>query len=315
MPELPEVEHTARQLHHAIVGATIRDARIFWERTIGNPDPAGFLAEIAGRPILGVRRRGKFLLTDLGGELILTIHRRMTGNLFLLPRGWEIDTGLQSSDPVAWNIKGPTFRKSEDDGAASTSSPTIEESRLLYCRVCFNLADGRRLLFTDPRKFGRIELWPSACESEALKGLGPEPLSQDFTVETLAKSLAAHKGAIKQVLLNQEVVAGLGNIYADEALFYASIHPLRHANTLTPLEIQRLHEGIVSVLTLGIEHGGTSFNEYRDLWGEAGDNYNHVRVYHQEGKPCVRCGTPIERIVVAQRGTHFCPGCQKLTSV
>lgn len=315
MPELPEVEHTARQLHHAIVGATIHDALIFWERTIGHPDPAGFLAEIAGRSILGVRRRGKFLLADLSGQLILTIHRRMTGNLFLLPRGWEIDTGLQSSDPVAWNIKGPTFRKSGEDKAASTSPSPIEESKLLYCRVCFNLADGRRLLFTDPRKFGRIELWPGACESEALKGLGPEPLSQDFTVETLAKSLSAHKGAIKQVLLNQEVVAGLGNIYADEALFYASIHPLRRANTLTPLEIQRLHEGIVSVLTLGIEHGGTSFNEYRDLWGEAGDNYNHVRVYHQQGKPCVRCGTPVERIIVAQRGTHFCPGCQKLTSV
>jgi len=171
------------------------------------------------------------------------------------------------------------------------------------------------LLFTDPRKFGRIELWPGACESEALKGLGPEPLSQDFTVETLVKSLSARKGAIKQVLLNQEVLAGLCNIYADEALFYASIHPLRRANTLTPLEIQRLHEGIVSVLTLGIEHGGTSFNEYRDLWGEAGDNYNYVRVYHQQGKPCVRCGTPVERIIVAQRGTHFCPGCQKLTSV
>ena len=315
MPELPEVEHTARQLHHAIVGATIHDALIFWERTIGHPDPAGFLAEIAGRSILGVRRRGKFLLVDLSGQLLLTIHRRMTGNLFLLPRGWEIDTGLQSGDPVAWNIKGPAFRKSGDNGAASTGSSTIEESNLLYCRVCFNLADGRRLLFTDPRKFGRIELWPGACEEEALKGLGPEPLSQDFTVETLVKSLSARKGAIKQVLLNQEVVAGLGNIYADEALFYASIHPLRRANTLTPLEIQRLHEGIVSVLTLGIEHGGTSFNEYRDLWGEAGDNYNHVRVYHQQGKPCVRCGTPVERIIVAQRGTHFCPGCQKLTSV
>ena len=315
MPELPEVEHTARQLHHAIVGATIRDALIFWERTVGHPDPADFLAEIADHSILGVRRRGKFLLVDLSGELILTIHRRMTGNLFLLPRGWEIDTGLQFSDPIAWNIKGPSFRKSEDDGATSTGSPTIEESNLLYCRVCFNLADGRRLLFTDPRKFGRIELWPSECESEALKGLGPEPLSQDFTVETLIKSLSARKGAIKQVLLNQEVVAGLGNIYADEALFFAAIHPLRPANTLTPLEIQHLHEGIVSVLTLGIEHGGTSFNEYRDLWGEAGDNYNHVRVYHQQGKPCVRCGTPVERIVVAQRSTHFCPGCQKLTSV
>jgi formamidopyrimidine-DNA glycosylase len=171
------------------------------------------------------------------------------------------------------------------------------------------------LLFTDPRKFGRIELWPHEREQQALKGLGPEPLSDDFTVEILAKSLAGRKGPIKQVLLNQEVIAGLGNIYADEALYYAFIHPLRPANSLTLAEIQLLHEGIASVLTQAIEHGGTSFSEYRDLWGEAGDNYNHVRVYHQQGKPCMRCATPIERIVIGQRSTFFCPTCQKLTSV
>ncbi len=308
MPELPEVEYTARQLRGAIVGATIREALVFWERTIGHPDLPGFLAEIAGRRIEGVRRRGKFLIIDLGGELILTIHRRMTGNLLLLPPGWEIDTSLKTTDPVVWNVKGPSFSWDNTQGAIHCA-PTD----LLYCRVCFNLADGRRLLFTDPRKFGRIELWPGEREQEALEGLGPEPLSDEFTVETLAKSLAGRKGIIKQVLLDQKVVAGLGNIYADEALYYAFIHPLRSANSLTPLEVQRLHEGIVSVLTLGIVHGGTSFSEYRDLWGEAGDNYNHVRVYRQQGKPCTRCGTPIERIVVAQRSTHFCPGCQKLT--
>jgi formamidopyrimidine-DNA glycosylase len=311
MPELPEVEYTARQLRGAIVGATIREALVFWERTIGYPDLSDFLAEIADRRIVGVRRRGKFLIVDLGGELFLTIHRRMTGNLLLLPHSWEIDTSLKAADPVAWNIKGPSFHRSstEDVEGAINGTP----SDLFYCRVCFNLADGRRLLFTDPRKFGRIELWPGKREQEALKGLGPEPLSDEFTAETLAKSLAGRKGTIKQVLLDQKVVAGLGNIYADEALYYASVHPLRSANSLTPLEVQRLHEGIVSVLTLGIVHGGTSFSEYRDLWGEAGDNYKHVRVYHQQGKPCSRCGTPIERIVVAQRSTHFCPGCQKLT--
>jgi formamidopyrimidine-DNA glycosylase len=313
MPELPEVEYTARQLRNAIVGATIREALVFWERTIGHPDLLDFLAEIAHRDILGVRRRGKFLIIDLRGELILTIHRRMTGNLLLLPPGWEIDTSLKTSDPVAWNIKGPLIHKFSTEDSESTINGN--PSDLLYCRLCFNLVDGRRLLFTDPRKFGRIELWPREREQEALKGLGPEPLSDDFTVETLAKSLAGRKGAIKQVLLNQEIIAGLGNIYADEALYFASIHPLRPANSLTPAEIQLLHEGIVSVLTLGIEHRGTSFSEYRDLWGEAGDNYNHLRVYHQQGKPCLRCGTPIERIVVAQRSTHFCPTCQKLTLV
>ncbi len=314
MPELPEVEHTARQLRDAIVGATIREVLVFWERTIGHPDLPDFLAEIADRDILGVRRRGKFLILDLSGELILTIHRRMTGNLLLLPPGWEIDTSLKTSDPFAWNIKGPSIQ-TPVGADLSRPAPIYRPSDLLYCRVCFNLAGGRRLLFTDPRKFGRIELWPREREQEALKGLGPEPLSDDLTVEILARILAGRKGPIKQVLLNQEVIAGLGNIYADEALYYAFIHPLRPANSLTLAEIRLLHEGIVSVLTQAIEHGGTSFSEYRDLWGEAGDNYNHVRVYHQQGKPCMRCGTPIERIVIGQRSTFFCPTCQKLTSV
>lgn len=309
MPELPEVEYTARQLRGAIVGATISKALVFWERTIGHPDVPDFLAEIADRCIPGVRRRGKFLIVDLSGELILTIHRRMTGNLLLLPPGWEIDTSLKTTDPVAWNIKGPSFRP----GSTASTMNGTSLADLLYCRVCFNLADGRRLLFTDPRKFGRIGLWPSEREQEALEGLGLEPLSDEFTVDALAKALAGRKGAIKQVLLDQGVIAGLGNIYADEALYYAGIHPLRRANSLTPAEVEGLYEGIITVLTLGIEHGGTSFSEYRDLWGEAGDNYNHVRVYHRQGKPCERCGTPIERIVLGQRSTHFCPTCQKLT--
>ena len=322
MPELPEVEYTARQLREHIVGATISEALVFWGRTIGHPDLPDFLAEIAGRGIEGVRRRAKFLVLDLSGDLLLTIHRRMTGNLLLLPPGWELDTSLQQSDPIAWNIKGPSFRApggvaKKNEGSAE-SADTISrlsrsyDSELLYCRVCFNLMDGRRLLFTDPRKFGRVELWPRERELEALEGLGPEPLSEEFTVERLAQALAGRKAAIKPVLLSQEVIAGLGNIYADEALFYASIHPLRRANALTRAEIDLLREGIVSVLTLGIEHGGTSFSEYRDLWGEAGDNYNHVRVYHKQGQPCPRCGTPIERIIVGQRSTHFCPNCQQL---
>lgn len=327
MPELPEVEYTARQLRAHVVGATIRDAQLFWERIVGYPDPADFLAEIADRQIVAVRRRGKFLVIDLSGDLFLSIHRRMTGNLLLLPSGWEIDTSLREVDALAWSTRGPTFREvapqvednttTAEQAVTGTVSrlPSITESETAYCRLCFNFVDGRRLLYTDPRKFGRIALWSRNRKAEAFAGLGPEPLGDDFTPEYLWSALAGRRGAIKSVLLTQEVVAGLGNIYADEALFYASLHPLRRANSLTPDEIQQLHEGIVSVLTWGIEHGGTSFSTYRDLWGEAGDNYNHVRVYQQDGKPCVRCGTLIERIVVTQRGTYFCPVCQKITIV
>lgn len=313
MPELPEVEYTARQLRASIVGATISNTTVFWERTIGHPDLTAFLRQVADRRIQGVRRRGKYLLLDLQGELFLSIHRRMTGNLYLLPPGWAIDTSLRETDPQAWSTKGPSFvLPSASDLVVDADHPN-GLANSLYCRVCFNLADGRRLLYTDPRKFGRIELWSRDCEAVAFNGLGPEPLSAQFTAERLAQTLSGRKGAIKQVLLAQEVVAGLGNIYADEALYYAALHPMRRANSLTPAEIQLLYQGIVAVLTLGIEHGGTSFNDYRDLWGEAGDNYNHVRVYQQDGKPCLRCGQLIERIVIAQRGSHFCPGCQKLT--
>ncbi len=314
MPELPEVEYTARQLRVTVVGKVLRDASVFWERTIGHPDVADFLAEIAGRTIEGVRRRGKFLLLDLSGDLFVSIHRRMTGNFLLLPAGWQIDTSLRETDPAVWNVKGPTFVEtcpvSEQEGGVATQPVTL--SQTLYCRVCFNFTDGTRLLFTDPRKFGRVELWPRNRTHEAFAGLGPEPFEAEFTPEQFAQALRRRKTSIKQALLAQDLVVGVGNIYADEALFYASIHPLRRTHTLTDSEIRLLHEGIITVLKNGIEHGGTSFNDYRDLWGEAGDNYNHVSVYQQDGKPCPRCGSAIERIVVAQRSTHFCPTCQKL---
>lgn len=306
MPELPEVEYTARQLQASIVGATIREAQVFWDRIIAHPLPEDFCTQVSGRTIEGVRRRGKFLLLDLSSEGLLIIHRRMTGNFLLLEPGWTLDTSLRERDVQAWSTRGPSFTL-EADGSQAYSS------EMNYCRVCFILEDGRNLLFTDPRKFGRVSLWQRSQEEEALSGLGPEPLSEAFNIEGLAQVLAHRRSPIKQVLLDQTVIAGVGNIYADEALFHARIHPHRAANSLTSQEIANLHEAVVSVLLKGIEHGGTSFSSYRDLWGEAGDNYNHVHVYKQAGKPCTRCGTLIERIIVAQRSTHFCPVCQVLT--
>ncbi|HZO74773.1 MAG TPA: bifunctional DNA-formamidopyrimidine glycosylase/DNA-(apurinic or apyrimidinic site) lyase [Ktedonobacteraceae bacterium] len=307
MPELPEVEYTARQLRASIVGATICQAHVFWRRTLGHPDLEDFLVQIAERRIAGVRRRGKFLLLDLSGDLFLSIHRRMTGNLLLLPPGWCIDTTLQQLDPLAWNTRGPSFHA--QNSAVETSYSRETE----YCRLCFDLADGRRLLYTDPRKFGRVGLWSREDEQKLFEDLGPEPLGEEFTSARLTEGLMRHRIGVKQALLNQRVVAGVGNIYADEALFYAQIHPSRRSDSLTPDEVQLLREGIVTVLSRSIEHGGTSFNDYRDLWGEAGDNYNHVRVYQQDGQPCKRCGAIIERIMIAQRSTHFCPHCQPLT--
>ncbi len=328
MPELPEVEFTARQLRAFVLGATISDVQVFWERTIGALDAPTFRALIAGQRILQVRRRGKYLLFDLGRaeapELLMTLHRRMTGNLYLLPPGWEIDTQARTANPASWSTRGPDFRYSAPDSErVQQETPVLvrekeasyyDPAELSHCRVCFDLLDGRRLLFTDPRKFGRIELWPTEREDEALAGLGPEPLSADFTAEVLASRLAGRKGPIKAVLLAQETVAGLGNIYADEALFLARIHPLRPANSLSAEELSRLHTAIVSVLSMGIEHGGTTFSGYRGLQGELGENYDHLKAYYRAGdaKYCFRCGGLIASQVIAQRTAHFCPQCQTL---
>ncbi len=306
MPELPEVEYTARQLRAAVVGATIREALVFWERTVRYPDVATFLDQVRGQRIEGIRRRGKFLLFDLSGGLFLSVHRRMSGNCLLLLPGWRLDMSLHEQDSEAWNTKGPTFFTEESE---DTRNSVQQEIR--YCRVCFVLEDGRCLLFTDPRKFGRIELWPLSQERKAFAGLGPEPLEESFTSEYLQSELNRRRVSIKQLLLDQTVVAGVGNIYADEALFYARVHPKRLPEALTLEEIRLLHEGIVKVLLQGIEHGGTSFNDYHDLWGEAGENYSHVQVYNREGQPCPRCGTQIERTVIAQRSAHYCPTCQE----
>src|SRR5260370_25590666 len=235
MPELPEVEHTARQLRATIIGATISDVQVFWERTIGYPALPAFLTQVAGRQVEDIRGRGKYLLLALSGDLLMTIHRRRTGNLLILPPGWEVDTSLRQTDPLAWSTRGPFFRKipaTPPDDQPTCSLLTANDPRLSYCRVCFNFADARSMLYPDPRKFGRIEISPRELERAALKGLGPEPLDEEFTVEQLMKALAARKSTIKQALLTQEVMTGLGNIDADEALSSPALHPLRLPTSL-----------------------------------------------------------------------------------
>ncbi|HEX6800187.1 MAG TPA: zinc finger domain-containing protein, partial [Ktedonobacterales bacterium] len=150
------------------------------------------------------------------------------------------------------------------------------------------------------------------AQTAGMAALGPEPLAPEFTPAALGARLAGRRRGIKALLLDQTAVAGLGNIYADEALWRARIHPLRPAGSLSPAEVRRLHEGIRGALETGIEHGGTTFGRHRDVNNEAGRNLEHVAVYRRTGQPCPRCGTPIQRITVAQRGTHFCPHCQPL---
>ncbi len=283
MPELPEVEYVARQLRQTLIGRTITDVRVNWARTVAHPDAQTFCAELPGAEALRIDRRAKFLLIYLSGEQTLVIHRRMTGNLLIFP---------PANDGEAWEIVPD-----------------------MHARVVFLLDDGRRLVFTDPRKFGRVALYPLAELASALSGLGLEPLSEAFTLEAFAKLLAGRARQIKPFLLDQSQVAGIGNIYADEALFRAGIHPLRRADSLTREEVARLHEAIQAVLELGIEHGGTSFSRHQDIWGQAGWNREHLQVYDREDAPCLRCGTPLVRMVIAQRSAHFCPTCQPMAVV
>ncbi len=272
MPELPEVEYVARQLRADLVGRTIVSARVTWPRAVAAMDPAEFEQRMRQRRVEEIGRRGKHLLIALDGGETLVIHRRMSGNLVFAP-------------------------------------PTVDEA---YARVIFALDDGRRLLYTDPRKFGRVSLLGERELQASLAALGPEPLAPEFTPAVLAERLAGRDRGLKALLLDQSVVAGLGNIYADEALYRARLHPLRRASSLTPAEIAALHAGIQGALRTGIAHGGTTFGRHRDVYSEAGSNLEHVEVYRRTGQPCLRCGTPIARITVAQRGTHFCPNCQRL---
>ena len=271
MPELAEVEYVAIQLRKAVIGAQIARVRVAWVRAIAHPGAPEFIQQVTGRTITDIDRRGKLLLLRLSDAGVVTVHRRMSGNLSLL---------------------------------------AAEAPDLPYHIATFDLADGRRLLYSDPRKFGRLAFWSEAELPQALAQFGTEPLGPDFTIARLTEVLQSRDRAIKPLLLDQTRIAGLGNIYADEALFRAGVHPLRHASTLTDAEIARLHDAIITVLEVGIAHGGTTFGRHQGLYGEAGRNVDHLLIYQHEGQPCVQCGATIRRIVVGQRGTRYCPNCQ-----
>lgn len=274
MPELPEVETYIRELAPELTGRTITAARISWTRTIAEPMAEEFPARIAGLRFDSFNRRGKYMLLGMHDGSTLIVHLRMTGKLLILPN-------------------------------------TTEPNK--HTHVVMELDDGRALHYNDPRKFGRIWLVPD--HATVLAKLGPEPLGDEFDAAEFAARLAGRNATIKALLLDQSVVAGVGNIYADESLFRAGIHPARPGGMLTQDEILRLRATIREVLQAGIERrgsslGGSSLQNYLRPGGMPGDFQNEFFVFRRTGEPCLKCGTPIERIVIAQRSTHFCPHCQ-----
>ena len=273
MPELPEVETVARDLRPLITGATIVDATTRWARTLRDSTPEEFATGVAGRRIEGVSRRGKQVVVSLDGDAFLTIHLKMTGQLFVVRQG-------APDDP--------------------------------YVRLVLELEDGREIRFRDIRKFGRVGLYVAADDDPFAK-TGPEPLADSFTVAAFRRLIRGRKGRLKPLLLNQSFIAGVGNIYADEALWAARLHPLRTARTMRPADERRLWLDLRRILAEAVIRRGSSIDDYTAPDGD-GEMQEHLRVYQRAGEPCFRCGRPIRRIVVGGRATHFCSWCQRLSA-
>lgn len=271
MPELPEVETIKNDLVAEVTGDTIQGAQFFGKPLAYSGDAASFVRHIAGARIDDIQRRGKHLILVLSTGEYLVIHLRMTGRFI-----------LRSADEP--------------------------NDRLV--RLVLHLITGRDLRLEDQRKFATVELLDSQRLEALFKRLGPEPLSSEFTTERLGQLLSRTKRSIKAALLDQSLIAGLGNIYVDEALFLARIHPERPASSLSTGELQRLHEAIRHILQRGIETRGTTFSDYRDGLGKPGKHQHHLQVYRRTGEPCPTCGEPIVKVHVAGRGTHLCPHCQ-----
>ncbi len=270
MPELPEVETVVRGLRGDVVGRAFTTATVHWAREIVSLSPTDFAARLVGQHIEALTRRGKYIVFALSHDFLM-IHLKMTGRLYLAR---------------------PSDRHEADP----------------WLRVVFGLDNGQELRFSDARKFGRVYL---VAQPEVVLGrLGLEPLSDSFTLEAFKALASGRSGALKPLLLDQTFLAGIGNIYADEALWQAGIDPRRKVNTLRDDELELLYHAIRAVLEAGIDHEGASVSWYRKPDGTPGSQQNYFKVYGREDQPCPRCGTAIHKIFLGQRGTHFCPMCQ-----
>ena len=278
MPELPEVQTVVDDLNaEGLPGCTITRAKVYWPRSIALTSPRRFQQQVERRRIVNIYRRAKFIVFVLQDDLWMAVHLRMTGRFQLFPS---------------------------------------RSHRSRHVHVVLSLDDDRQLRFHDTRKFGRFYL--THDPDRILGALGPEPLDPDFTSKDMAVMLSRSKRQIKPLLLDQHFIAGLGNIYVDEALWAARIHPLRTAAELKADEVKSLHRNIRKVLRQGLRNAGTTLGQgpsnFYSLSRERGRNADHLKVFRRTGQPCLRCRTPIVRILVAQRSTHVCTRCQQLSS-
>ena len=275
MPELPEVETIRRDLEDAVLGRRITGVYLYEPRVVRHPEPEAFVRDLMGKRILGAERRGKHLLIRLSDGWVWAIHLMLEGQLL--------------------------YQEAEEAIASRT-------------KLAVQLDNGYQLRLRDVVDLARVALAPSADIATVLglSKLGPEPLDPGFTVERFLERLKGRKGMIKPLLMNQEVLAGVGNLYADEALFRARIHPARKANTLSDAEKRRLYAEIQAVLREGLAARGTSGKRglYRDLWGQKGRYQEQLKVFRREGEPCPGCPGEVALIRIGGRATHYCPSCQ-----
>lgn len=287
MPELPEVETVRRGLSLLIVGKKVSRVQHDWAKGFPNAD-ADVEQFLIGAKIVAVKRRAKVLLIELDSKYALVIHLKMTGQL--------------------------VYVGEERFGAGHPNESLVGELPDKSTRVIFEFNDGTNLFFNDQRKFGWVRLLPTAevPNIDFMKRVGPEPLADDFTAEQFIERLMRRANTnIKAALLDQSVVAGIGNIYADEGLWAAKIHPATLVKNVPAKKLRSLYRETREVLQLSIEKGGSSDKNYVNAEGKRGSYLTFANVFRREGKPCPRCGTIIEKSRVAGRGTHTCPVCQK----
>jgi len=276
MPELPEVQTVVNDLIDAgLTGVRIQSAHVSWTRSIAEMKPSTFARRLKGARIQSIWRRAKYIVFDLDQK-----------NAALL---------------IHLRMSGRLRITSKD------------ETRYKHEHVCITFEDGRELRLHDTRKFARIHLCKNA--EEVIGALGPEPLDPAFTLQTFSPMVRNRARMLKPLLLDQKFIAGLGNIYVDEALWEAGLHPCRKANTLSQIECKKLYAAIPRVLKRGLRNLGTTLGtgkaNFFSVAGRRGDNSSQLRVFRRTGLPCPRCQKPVERIIVGQRSTHICPACQK----
>lgn len=298
MPELPEVETLKRELGKALVGRKIKSAKVLWPKAVLPLSIKVFEKEIVGKIIKSANRQAKILIIDFTGSTALAIHLKMTGQLIWRPR-----------TPLGGSLRGVLGRPIS---GGHPDDQMNERQPSKYTRIIFEFTDGSHLYFNDLRKFGWVRLVDDTQLKDLTKHVGIEPLSQLFTAQALIDIFKRYPNrTIKQILMDQKLIAGIGNIYADESCFRAKLLPTRKSAKLKPAQIKKLRDSIIAVLKLSIQKKGTSSRNYRRSDGSPGGFVPHLYVYGRAGEPCKVCGRPIQKIKHNGRGTHFCKYCQK----